>query len=420
MMKYFLCLFFINNYLMFIKLLMFTILLMFLLIMDFNWVNLSNFMFIDYLSFFMMLIIIIIFMLVSLIMEKKSIIFMKYFLFMLLLTFLMVNLLYMYMMLEISLLLMVLMLICYGNQFERISASMYMLFYTLVSSLLLYVSMMLYINYYKDLLFYWNNFINMNYLFLGFMLMFLIKMPMFMFHLWLPKAHVEASVSGSMILSSIMLKLGSYGLYRLFQMFYYKMVFLSMYLLVYNLIGAIVISGLIINEVDVKKLIAYSSIIHMNFLLSNFFSMTKIGLLGVIIVMVSHSMISSGMFYLVGLIYNRLMIRSMLMMKGLLNLFPFVFLYWGMMVLSNMSCPPSLNFLGEMMMVISLMMKLINLILLLMIYLFVNIILSLYFLMLIQYGKMNLFINLDIYVKEYLCLMFYSLSMNYLFIYLLF
>nr|AII02302.1 NADH dehydrogenase subunit 4 [Cameraria ohridella] len=268
---------------------------------------------------------------------------------MLILTFSVLNIFLFYLFFESSLIPTLILIIGWGYQVERIQAGMYLLFYTLFSSLPMLMSIM-YI--YLDINFmviYFFKFYYYNNLFIYIMMIisFLVKMPMFFVHLWLPKAHVEAPVSGSMILAGIMLKLGGYGLYRVMILFQEINMKMNLIWVIISMIGGFYISLMCFMQVDMKSLIAYSSVAHMSMVISGIMIMNYWGFMGSYLLMIGHGLCSSGLFCLANMNYERLNSRSLFFNKGMMNFMPSMSMWWFLLLSSNMSAPPSLNLLGE-------------------------------------------------------------------------
>nr|YP_009699979.1 NADH dehydrogenase subunit 4 [Dermestes tessellatocollis]QEK77722.1 NADH dehydrogenase subunit 4 [Dermestes tessellatocollis]QIA46728.1 NADH dehydrogenase subunit 4 [Dermestes maculatus] len=262
-------------------------------------------------------------------------------------TFSSMNLFVFYLFFEISLIPTLFLIIGWGAQPERIQAGIYLMFYTLFASLPMMVA--LFFIYSKDLTLSMLLFSDYNsfYLFFCLSFVFLIKSPMFFVHLWLPKAHVEAPISGSMILAGVMLKLGGYGMIRLFFMFssiikMYSYIFISI-----SLVGGVLISLICLRQTDMKSLIAYSSVSHMGLVISGLMTLNYWGFCGSFFMMIAHGLCSSGLFCLANISYERLGSRSLFLNKGLMNIMPSLSMWWFLFSACNMAAPPSLNLFGE-------------------------------------------------------------------------
>nr|QBZ38103.1 NADH dehydrogenase subunit 4 [Cemus sauteri] len=235
----------------------------------------------------------------------------------------------------------------WGYQPERVFSSLYFFFYTLVSSLPLFLLILWLENLFGYL--YFGVLLHMfnSYFYLFFILSFLVKLPIFMFHLWLPKAHVEAPTVGSMILAGVMLKLGGYGLIRVMHLFIDLVVFYSYFFISVSLLGGVFIGLFCMLQTDFKVLVAYSSVSHMGLVICGLMTLTSYGFYGSLYLMMSHGLVSSGLFYLGGCLYDRLGSRSMFLMSGFINFMPSFMMFFFFLVVSNMSCPPSLNLVSE-------------------------------------------------------------------------
>jgi len=151
---------------------------------------------------------------------------------------------------------------------------------------------------------------------------FFIKIPIYFFHVWLPKAHVEAPVYGSIILAAILLKIGRYGLIRLIEILLYSSIIYIYVIFCVGIMGRILISMLCLVQIDIKRLVAYSSVVHINLILCSLGTFFKLGFNRGYIIIISHGLCSSGLFYIVNLYYERTTRRLLILNKGILSRLP--------------------------------------------------------------------------------------------------
>nr|QPK67116.1 NADH dehydrogenase subunit 4 [Pelargonium echinatum] len=185
-------------------------------------------------------------------------------------------------------------------------------------------------------------------LWLSFFASFAVKVPMVPFHIWLPEAHVEAPTAGSVILAGILLKLGSYGFLRFsIPLFPEATLFFTPFLYTLSAIAIIYTSLTTLRQVDLKKIIAYSSVAHMNLVTIGIFSLNIQGIGGSLLLMLSHGLVSSALFLCVGLLYDRHKTRLLRYYGGLVSTMPtfsVIFLFFS---LANMALPGTSSFVGE-------------------------------------------------------------------------
>nr|APX40884.1 NADH dehydrogenase subunit 4 [Psylliodes hispanus] len=393
---------------------------------NYFWSNISYFLGCDFLSFTLILLSIWICSLMILASGKVYknsdyknffILIMILLLISLFLTFSSMNLFIFYLFFEISLIPTLILIIGWGYQPERLEAGIYLLFYTMLMSLPMLI-MIFYLYKYNSLSFiFLSENLNSSFMYLCMNFVFFIKIPMFFLHLWLPKAHVEAPVSGSMILAGVMLKLGGYGLLRLMVMFQLFMNNWNMVIIIISMLGGFIISLICIRQSDMKSLIAYSSVSHMGLALAGIMTMNYWGMWGALVMMLAHGLCSSGLFCLVNLVYERSSSRSLYLNKGLLNLMPSLSLYWFLLLSSNMAAPPSMNLLSEIMLINSLIgYNSINMLWLSLVSFF-SAVYSLFLYSYSQHGKFysSLFSFMLGSSREYLLLLLHWLPLNLLF-----
>jgi len=186
------------------------------------------------------------------------------------------------------------------------------------------------------------------FLWLAFFLSFSVKVPMVPFHIWLPEAHVEAPTSGSVILAGVLLKMGTYGLLRfLICLFPYASVFFTPLVFTMSVIAIIYTSLTTLRQIDLKKIIAYSSIAHMGFVTIGIFTFNLSGIEGSLIIMLSHGFVSSGLFLCIGIIYDRYHTRLIKYYSGLTQVMPIFSFFFLFFSVSNLAFPATSSFTGE-------------------------------------------------------------------------
>nr|AIE46320.1 NADH dehydrogenase subunit 4 [Rhynchortyx cinctus] len=250
----------------------------------------------------------------------------------------------------------------WGNQPERLSAGIYLLFYTLISSLPLLIAI-LYLHSKIGTLhlpilkltppnptIHWSNLM----LNLALLVAFMVKAPLYGLHLWLPKAHVEAPIAGSMLLAALLLKLGGYGIMRVTLLMgppsthpYYPFLTLALW-------GALMTSSICLRQTDLKSLIAYSSVSHMGLVIAASMIQTHWSFTGAMILMISHGLTSSLLFCLANTNYERTHSRILILTRGLQPLLPLMSTWWLLANLTNMALPPTTNLMAELTIMISL------------------------------------------------------------------
>ena len=216
----------------------------------------------------------------------------------------------------------------WGSRWRKLRAAFLLFFFTLIGSfLMLIVLSFFYFNigstFYYDILTYNFSFMEECFLCFCFFTFLSIKIPIIPFHIWLPEAHVEAPTTSSVLLAGILLKIGSFGFLKYLLPFFARGCFffsplfsiIALFGIFYSILAAF-------RQLDLKRIIAYSSISHMNLMLLGLFSATTVGCVGALLQNISHGFISSALFFFIGFLYDRFHTRSLNYYSGLINFIP--------------------------------------------------------------------------------------------------
>lgn len=267
-----------------------------------------------------------------------------------------------YILFEISVIPIFLIITGWGYQPERLSAAYALIFYTILFSfpLIMMITFSFKINFTRELRrIIWLSSKSLigkeiyiyNITTMFFMGGFLVKLPMYLIHLWLPKAHVEAPVFGSIELAGILLKLGGIGLIRFLPLLNSSN-FIDLVISL-RMLGRIIVSIICVTNIDIKVIIALSSVVHISIVIIPFLVFNNLSIITRIIVIVTHAFGSSGMFFIAFIFYSRSFSRNLLINKGVLRYDPLSTMIWIFFIIACISAPPRINLFAEILSLIS-------------------------------------------------------------------
>jgi len=244
-------------------------------------------------------------------------------------------------------------ILLWGSRARKIRASYIFFFYTLFGSLfILFGILFIFLEVgsleYNIVLNHSFSDVKQKFIWLSFFISFAVKVPMIPFHIWLPEAHVEAPTTGSVILAGILLKLGSFGIVRyLLPLFPEACIYFKPFVIIIAVFAIIIASFTAIRQTDIKRVIAYASIAHINITILGIFSFSPLGLEGAILQILSHGLVSGALFFSVGILYDRHHTRLIQYYSGVtqtMPIFVFIFLFFTM---ANIGLPGTSSFVGE-------------------------------------------------------------------------
>ncbi len=241
----------------------------------------------------------------------------------------------------------------WGSRKEKVTAAYYFFFYTLIGSVLMLVGILYIFNVagttdYLSLLGYEFDEVVQRWLFLSFFASLAVKIPKFPFHIWLPQAHVEAPVAGSVILAGVLIKLGGYGFIRFtLPLLPLGTAYFTPLVFTLAVLAIIYASMTTLRQTDLKRIIAYSSVSHMGVVTLGIFSCSIIGIEGSIFLQLAHGLVSSALFIIVTILYDRHHTRLVKYYRGVTITMPIYSSLFLFFTLANIGAPLTCNFIGE-------------------------------------------------------------------------
>jgi len=267
--------------------------------------------------------------------------------------FCVLDLLLFYIFFESVLIPMFLIIGCWGSRERKIRAAYFFFLYTLIGSIIMLLSILyifdqVHTTDYEVLLTFSFSRTEQYVMWFTFFLSFATKVPMVPVHLWLPEAHVEAPTAGSVILAGVLLKLGTYGFVRFsLPLFPEASYYFAPFVYILAATGIVYTSFTAIRQSDFKRIIAYTSVAHMNLVILGIFSFNVIGIEGALLQSLSHGFVASALFLIIGVVYDRHGTRMVKYYGGLVHVMPmyvFIFLFFTM---ANIGLPGTSSFVGE-------------------------------------------------------------------------
>nr|YP_010981607.1 NADH dehydrogenase subunit 4 [Kalicephalus indicus]UAV84957.1 NADH dehydrogenase subunit 4 [Kalicephalus indicus] len=312
------------------------------------------------------------------------------------------NMLMLYMFFELSMFPILIMILGFGSQIEKINSGYYLLFYAAFCSFpflfIYYKSYFMMSMCYYDFMVSWELFFILS-------LSFMMKFPVYFLHLWLPKAHVEAPTTASMLLAGLLLKLGTAGYLRIMGSMNFVY---NNFWVVLSLVGMILASFSCVFQSDSKSLAAYSSVTHMSFLLLSLSLVMMSSKVGSLMMMLAHGYTSTLMFYFIGEFYHSSSSRMIYFMNSFFSSSMIFGIIFSLVFLSNSGVPPSLSFLSEFMIIVNSMTVSKILFIMIFIYFMISFYYSLFLIVSSLMGKSYInFVNMNVgYALSLVVMMF--------------